>query len=123
MSVDTLCDYLFTHPEVSNLILHLYFSKTRNEDHFDLKIPDFINNIAVAMGLAMDEKNIPLHVKTGIIAIWNSVFNFIAGESIFRPMLDVSHSNYIMIVKETLKIILMPQHMSKGNPIVKLIPG
>ena len=123
LSLDTMCDYLFTHPEVSNLILHLYFSKIRNEDFFDLQVPDFINNIAVAMGLALDEQNIPVHAKTGILAIWNSVFNFIAGERIFRPMLNVSHKKYIKVVKETLKFILIPQQMSKSKSKVKLIPG
>jgi TetR/AcrR family transcriptional regulator, regulator of cefoperazone and chloramphenicol sensitivity len=47
--IDMMCDYLFSHPEVSNLILSGYFSKTRHGVTMDIKIPEYLSSIAVAI--------------------------------------------------------------------------
>ena len=107
-SIDMMCDYLFSHPEVSNLILFGYFSKTRHGVTMDIKIPQYITNIAVAMELAGDKKNVSVEDKARILAVWNTVLNFISGEDFFRPMLKTDHENYVNVVKETLKFILVP---------------
>ena len=60
------------------------------------------------MGLALDKKSISVQAKARVLAVWNSVFNFISGETYFRPMLDVDRKKYIELVKETLKFILIP---------------
>lgn len=108
VSIDMMCDYLFSHPEVSNLILFGYFSKKRHGVTMDIKIPHYISNIAVAMQLAADKKTITVEDKARILAVWNTVLNFISGEDFFRPMLKTNHENYVNVVKETLKFILVP---------------
>ena len=108
IAIDLMCDYLFSHPEVSNLILFGYFSKTRHGVTMDIKIPEHISNIAVAMELAADKKTVSIESKARILAVWNTVLNFISGENFFRPMLKASRENYIKVVKETLKFILVP---------------
>lgn len=114
-SIDMMCDYLFSHPEVSNLILFGYFSKTRHGVTMDIKIPEYISNIAVAMQLAADKKTVTIENKARILAVWNTVLNFISGEDFFRPMLKTHHDNYIKVVKETLKFILVPAFTLKKN--------
>ena len=108
VSIDMMCDYLFSHPEVSNLILFGYFSKTRHGVTMDIKIPQYISNIALAMELAADKKTVTIEDKARILAVWNTVLNFISGEDFFRPMLKTNHENYVNVVKETLKFILVP---------------
>ena len=108
ISIDMMCDYLFSNPEVSNLIIFGYFSKTRHGVTMDIKIPEYISNIAVAMDLAADKKTVSIEAKARILAVWNTVLNFISGENFFRPMLKTNRENYIKVVKETLKFILVP---------------
>ena len=108
VSIDMMCDYLFSHPEVSNLILFGYFSKTRHGVTMDIQIQRYISNIAVAMELAADKKTVTVENKARILAVWNTVLNFISGEDFFRPMLKTNHENYVNVVKETLKFILVP---------------
>jgi AcrR family transcriptional regulator len=108
VSIDMMCDYLFSHPEVSNLILFGYFSKTRHGVTMDIKIQEYISNIAVAMELAADKKTISVEAKARILAVWNTVLNFISGENFFRPMLNTNRADYVKVVKETLKFILVP---------------
>ena len=108
VSIDMMCDYLFSHPEVSNLILFGYLSKTRHGVTMDIKIPEYISNIAVAMDLAADKTRVSLEAKARILAVWNTVLNFISGENFFRPMLKTNREKYVKVVKETLKFILVP---------------
>jgi hypothetical protein len=75
---------------------------------------EHIANIAVAMDLAQDKNNISIQAQARILAVWNTVLNFISGENSFRPMLDTNHENYIKVVKETLKFILVPAFTSKN---------
>lgn len=113
VAIDMISDYLFDNPEASNLILYRYFSKTKEDLGIDINVPDYISNIAIAMGLAMDKKSISVQAKARVLAVWNSVFNFISGEAYFRPMLDVDRKKYIELVKETLKFILIPAFVRK----------
>jgi len=108
IAIDMMCDYLFLHPEVPNLILFGYFKKARHGVTLDIKMSEYIANIAVAMELAQDRKKVSVQAKARILAVWNTVLNFISGESFFRPMLDTSHQDYMQIIKETLKFILVP---------------
>ena len=115
ISIDMMCDYLFSHPEVANLILFGYFSKTRHGVTMDIKISEYISNIAVAMELAADKKSVTVEDKARILAVWNSVLNFISGENFFRPMLKTNRENYVNVVKETLKFILVPAFTLEKN--------
>lgn len=108
VALDMMCDYLFSHPEVPNLILFGYFNKTRHGLTLDLRISKYVSNIAFAMGLSEDKANVSIQAKARILAVWNTVLNFISGENFFRPMLDTNREDYIKVVKETLKFILVP---------------
>lgn len=108
IAIDVMCDYLFTHPEVSNLILFGYFNKDNHGVTLHVKMAEYVSIIAVAMGLAENKQHISVQAKARILAVWNSVLNFISGENFFRPMLEVERDQYLAAVKETLKFILIP---------------
>ena len=108
ISIDLTTDYLFEHPEISNLILLRYFGKTRSDANFDSIIPEFTADIARSMGLAREKRNVPPETMMKVLAVMNSIHNFISGESFFRPMVKVERERYIALVKETLKFIHIP---------------
>jgi hypothetical protein len=68
--------------------------------------------MAVAMDLAQNKKKVSIQAKARILAVWNTVLNFISGESFFRPMMAINHENYMKVIKETLKFILVPAFTS-----------
>jgi TetR/AcrR family transcriptional regulator, regulator of cefoperazone and chloramphenicol sensitivity len=103
IAIDELADYLFEHPEISNLTLFRYFTKTRHGSLIDFKVPEFISDIAYSMGLAKDRKNVPPDAKMKVLAIMNAIHNFVSGENFFRPMLGLDRESYIKEAKETLK--------------------
>ena len=113
IALEIMCDYLFSHPEVSNLILFGYFSKTRHGAMLDISMSKYMANIAFAMGLSQDKKRTSVQAKARILAVWNTVLNFISGENFFRPLLDTNHERYMHVVKETLKFILVPAFTSE----------
>jgi len=108
IAIDILTDYLFQHPEVSNLILNDSFNKSKPDTIPDIKIGDFTANIAIAMDLAPNKANVSVQTKARILAVWNCVLNFIAGESFFRPILEIDRQAYLQTIKETLKFIIVP---------------
>ena len=108
ISIDILCDFLFGKPEIANLILFGYFNKTPHDMALDIRVEDYTTNIAVAMGLATDKQQVSAQAKARILAVWNSVLNFISGETFFRPILDVDRERYLNVIKETLKFIMVP---------------
>lgn len=114
IAIEVMCDYLHGTPEISNLLLLGYFSKSKTEVSLDEKVAGHISNIAIAMGLATDKQHITPQAKARIMTLWNSVLNFISGESFFRPILGVDQTAYLDVVKETLKFLLIPA-FSGGN--------
>ena len=108
LAIDMMSDYLFSHPEVSNLILFGYFNKTQHGVTLDIAMSKYISNIAFAMGLAQNRETVSTEAKARILAVWNTGLNFISGEDFFRPLLDTNRDEYIQVVKETLKFILVP---------------
>jgi len=108
ISIDILTDYLFNNPEVSNLILSGYFNKVDTDSVPNIKIDDYTSGIAVAMNLAEDRAHVPVQAKARILAVWNCVLNFISGENFFRPILNVDHTDYQRVVKETVKFMMVP---------------
>ena len=108
VAIDILTDYLFGHPEVSNLILNDSFNKSKPDTVPDIKIGDFTSNIAIAMDLAKSKANVSVQAKAQILAVWNCVLNFVSGESFFRPILDIDRQSYLAVIKETLKFIIVP---------------
>jgi AcrR family transcriptional regulator len=108
IAIDILTDYLFQHPEVSNLILNDSFNKSKPEAVPDIKLGDFTSNIAIAMDLASSKANVSVQAKARILAVWNCVLNFISGENFFRPILEIDRQAYLHTIKETLKFIIVP---------------
>ena len=115
IAIDMMCDYLFSHPEVSNLILFGYFNKTRHGVTLDFRMSKYVPKIAFAMGLSKDKANVSIQAKARVLAVWNTVLNFISGENFFRPMLDTDHKKYLQLVKDTLKFILVPAFTSENK--------
>ena len=115
LAIEMMSDYLFSHPEVSNLILFGYFNKTRHGVTLDIGMSQYISNIAYAMGLSKNREEVSTEAKARILAVWNTVLNFISGENFFRPLLDTDRDEYIRVVKETLKFILVPAFTSENT--------
>jgi len=108
ISIDTMVDYLFQCPEISNLILFRYFEKDRQEALFDSHVPEHISGIARSMKLCEDKSHVPTKASLQVLTMMNAIHNFISGERVFRPMLNLKRNEYIAQVKETLKFILIP---------------
>ena len=108
MAIDMMTEYLFDHPEISNLVLFRYFGKTRDGSILNLTVPEVVSDIARSMGLCKDKKNVPPEVKMKVLAVMNSIHNFVSGEDFFRSMIGADRENYISMVKETLKFVLIP---------------
>jgi len=113
ISIATMTDYLFTHPEISNLVLHRYFSKTRHDTIIDFKVPEFTGDIARSMGLTMDAKKTPPRGMLEVLTVMNCIHNFVSGENFFRPMVKLDHEEYIAMVKDTLQFVLIPGFTSR----------
>ena len=108
IAFDLLTDYLFEHPEISNLMMMRYFGKTRHEARLDFKVPEFTGNIARSMGLAEPKKTVPPEALMQVLSVMNAIHNFISGESFFCPMVNLERQEYIKTVKDTLKFVFIP---------------
>ena len=116
IAIDMMTDYLFDCPEISNLILFRYFGKTREQHHLDVNVPELVSDIARSMDLCKDKKDVPIGARMQVLAMMNSIHNFISGESVFRPMVGLGRKAYIAKVKETLKFILIPAFSERERP-------
>ncbi|MBR9979485.1 MAG: TetR/AcrR family transcriptional regulator [Desulfatitalea sp.] len=108
VAIEVMCDHLFDNPEAANLVLLSQFSKNRIATTLDARMGRHLANIAVAMGLAVDKANVSARANARVLAVWNAVINFAAGEASFRPLLKLDRDAYVAVVKETLKFILIP---------------
>jgi len=115
IAIDAVTDYLFEHPEISNLVLFHYFSKTRDESVLDFSVPELVSDIARSMGLWKDKKTVPNIVRMKVLAIMNPIHSFVSGENFFRSLLSVSKEEYVSMVKETLKFALLPAFAGHGQ--------
>ncbi len=106
--IDEMTDYLFKNPESSRLIMFRFFDQPSEGAILDLKIHEFVAEVAQSIGLVNDKRTISPYVQMMVIALMNSMHNFISGENLFRPMINVSREGYILSVKETLKFIHIP---------------
>ena len=103
IALDEMAEYLFENPEISNLTLFRYFTKTRHGSILDFKVPEYISDIAYSMGLANDRRNVSPDAKMKVLSIMNAIHNFVSGENFFRPMLKMNRHEYIKCAKDTLK--------------------
>lgn len=114
IGIDFMTEYLFDHPEISNLVLYRYFTKTRYEASHDFKVPEFTIDIVRSMGLNQEKEQLPQSMAS-ILAVMNSMHNFISGEELFRPMIKVGKKKYKTLVKETLKYIFVAAFTQAGK--------
>ncbi|HON39728.1 MAG: TetR/AcrR family transcriptional regulator [Desulfomonilia bacterium] len=114
IGIDTMVDYLFLHPEISNLVLHRYFGKIRHEELVDFKVPEFTIDIVRSMGLKQDKQNISFSMAS-VLTIMNSIHSFISGEAFFRTIIRQNRDEYIAMVKKTLKDIFIPAFIYDKN--------
>jgi len=119
IAIDEMTDFLFRHPEISNLILFRYFGKTRHKSGLDIHVPEYVSDIARSMELCSDKRNVPVSARMKVLAMMNAIHNFISGEGFFRPMLGLERNEYIARVKETLRFLLIPAFVgeSKGERV------
>ena len=87
IAIDVFSDYLFSKPEVSNLILYGYFRNNRENVNACVRVTEYIADIAFAMGLSLDKQYVSVEAKAKVMALWNAILNFISGENFLRPML------------------------------------
>ena len=102
IAIEDMVDYLFANPEISNLTLFRYFMKTRHGKELDVRVPEYLSDIAYSMGLAKDKKNVPMDAKMEVLSIMNAIHNFVSGENFFRPMMGFDHETYVQSAKDTL---------------------
>lgn len=115
IAIDSMTEYLFKKPEISNLVLFQYFAKTRNQTAIDVQIPEFVSGIARSMELCRDSEHVPCRARFQVLAIMNSIHNFISGENFFRSLVEMDKAEYILEVQETLKSILIPAFTGKNK--------
>lgn len=113
-AIDQMCDYLFAKPEVPKLIVVSAFTKTRPDGIKDDRLSQHIPNIAIAMGLAPDREGVSPRDLAMVLAIANLLYSFTSGETSFRALMDEEHEEYMSIVKDTLKFILIPAFTQNG---------
>ncbi len=108
IAIDRMTDYLFEHPEVSNLILFRYFGRTRSKSLTDIHVPEFVSDIARSMDLCKDKNDVPVQPRLKVLAIMNAIHSFVSGGRFFQSMLELEREAYIAEVKETLRFLLIP---------------
>ena len=118
LAIDEICDFLISRPEVPNLMLFQMFSKTKQEFDSSLRSPVTLNEVAHAMGFEMEDREFSNKVKAGILAVWFSIFSFVAGEKDVRPIFDMDRDQYAVLIKDTMKRILIPDFGRKSKKAV-----
>ncbi len=108
IAIDMVTDYLFQSPEICNLILFRYFTRTRHASNLDFRVPEFISDIAYSMGLSRGKTDLPLATRTRVLGMMNLIYNFVAGQNFFEGLLRTESEEYRRTVKETLKFLLIP---------------
>jgi len=113
IAIDVMTDYLFEHPEISNLTLFLYFGRTREEALQEIQIPEFTADMARSMNLIQSRKQATPRALLEVLAVINGIYNFVSGETYFRSIVGIDREAYISQVKEVLKFILIPAFVER----------
>ena len=108
VAIEIMCDFLFANPSVAKLVSTSLFGKTRAAGIQDDVLVEQTSNIAVAMGLAVDKKDVPPEANARVLAVSNSIYAFVSGENALQRVLQVDRDAYIRVVKDTLKFLLIP---------------
>ncbi len=110
IAINNSCDYYFSNPETTSLILLHYYNYSLASTEIDAQydMSDALGNIACSMGLAHNKNDITVQAKTKVMAVILSLFSFIAGQKHLRKVIGAGSKEYQEVVKETLKFILIP---------------
>jgi TetR/AcrR family transcriptional regulator, regulator of cefoperazone and chloramphenicol sensitivity len=108
IAIDMMTDYLFEHPEISNLILFRHYGKTRHEANLDFNVPEFTGDIARSMNLTADARKTSPRAMMEVLVVMNGIHSFVSGEHSFRAMVDLEKEAYVRLVKDALKFVLIP---------------
>ena len=108
VAIETVCEFLDSHPECPNIMLFQMFSKIKQDLDPQLVSNRPMEDVGVAMGFDMNDKELSRKIKAGILAGWFSAFSFFAGEDYVRPLFNMNHEEYKQMVKDTMKRILIP---------------
>lgn len=114
IALDVMTDYLFAHPEISNLILFRYFAKTRHASPLDFRVPEFMGSVAYSMGMVRSKKDLTVNEEMKMLSVMNSIHNFVSGQNFFLAMMGMDRDHYISQVKETLKFMVVPVFTRTG---------
>jgi AcrR family transcriptional regulator len=107
IAIEEMTGYLFSRPEISNLVLLQYFARTREPNKIGTYIPLFVTDIGRSLELTRTR---PLSAKSSmlVLALSLSIMNFVAGEDFFRPLLSLTRPAYVRQVKAVVKSIMIP---------------
>ena len=108
IAIDSICEFLDSNPEGPNIMLFHLFSKLKLSLDPDLGSSKPLEEVGVVMGFDMNDQEFSRKVKAGMLAGWFSLFSFFAGEDYIRPILEMDHDDYKILVKDTMKRILVP---------------
>ena len=110
IAINMSCDYYFSNPEDTSLILLHYYNYTLELNDVDVKfdIADAIQNIAFSMGLVDNENGVSPLAKAKVMAVVLSLISFIGGEKHLREIIGTGKEKYREVVKEVLNFILIP---------------
>jgi TetR/AcrR family transcriptional regulator, regulator of cefoperazone and chloramphenicol sensitivity len=122
IAIDIMVDYLFLHPEISDMVLSRYFGTIRNEEIMDIRVPEFAIDIVRSMGLKKDRENIGQSMAS-VLTIMNSIHGFISGQKFFSEMVKKEKDEYIVLVKKTLKIIFISAFTRNPEMFEEVTPG
>lgn len=115
MAIEGVCEFLDSHPECPNIMLFQMFSKIKQDLDPQLTSNRPLEEMGLAMGFDMNDKEFSKKIKAGMLAGWFSAFSFFAGEDYIRPMFGVDHDAYKKMVKDTMKRILVPGSYRKDK--------
>ena len=102
MAVGMMIDYLFANPEIANLTILQYFTRTRMDSDITIKTPDFLSDIAFSMGLAGHRRKVSREARMKVLVMTNAIYSFTSGRQMFERMLESDRETYVAMVKETL---------------------
>jgi TetR/AcrR family transcriptional regulator, regulator of cefoperazone and chloramphenicol sensitivity len=118
VSIDEMCDYLFANINTTRMVMYTSFVRSKDIEISELgiAISEYVSNIAIAMGLVMNKSNVTPVAKARVMAMVLSLMGFTSGKEYLRPVLGTDSKEYIKVVKETLKFILIPAFTLKNSP-------
>jgi len=115
IAIDMMTDYLFDHPEISNLILFRHYGKTRHEASLDFNVPEFTGDIARSMKLTSNARKVSPRAMIEVLVVMNGIHSFVSGEHSFRTMTGLEKDEYVRLVKDALKFILIPAFANRDE--------